>query len=82
MSQGSSVHEQCVTRCPVFRLVDSPARAASMITWKISAQNPGITILGSQLTGLNLLSYNRKVEFLLHLTKVLGFLQSELARLM
>ena len=49
---GSNVHEQCVTRCPVSRLVHSPGRPASVITWKISTRDPGITILGSQLTGL------------------------------
>ena len=52
MIRGSNAHEQCVTRCPVFRLIDSPGRPASVITWKISTQDPGITTLGSQLTGL------------------------------
>ena len=40
MSEGSSVHEQCVTRSPVFRLVDSPARPASMITGKFPPKIP------------------------------------------
>ena len=30
---GSNAHEQCVTRCPVSRLVHSPFRPASVITW-------------------------------------------------
>ena len=30
---GSNAHEQCVTRCPVSRLVHSPGRPASAITW-------------------------------------------------
>ena len=51
MSGGSNAHEQCVTRCPVSRLVHSPGRPASVIPWKISTPDPGITILGSQLTG-------------------------------
>ena len=63
MSRGSNAHEQSVTRCPVFRLVHSPGRPASVITWKISTRDPGITILGSQLTGLARLSCNRKVDF-------------------
>ena len=60
---GNNPHEQCVTCCPVSRLAYSPGRPASVITWKISARDPGITILGSQLTGLARLSYNRKVDF-------------------
>ena len=63
MCRGSNAHEQCVTRCPVSRLVHSPGRPASVITWKISTRDPGITILGSQLTGLARLSYYRKVDF-------------------
>ena len=63
MSRGSNAHEQCVTRCPVFRLVYSLGRPASVITWKISTRDPDITILGSQLTGLARLPYNRKVNF-------------------
>ena len=63
MIRGSSAHEQCVTRCTVFCLVDSSGHPASVITWKISTRDPGITILGSQLTGLARLSYNRKVDF-------------------
>ena len=34
-----------------------------MITWKIPTWDSGITILGSQLTGLAWLSYNHKVDF-------------------
>ena len=59
----SNAHEQCVTRCPVYRLVHSPERPASVICWKIFTRDPGITILWSQLTGLARLSYNRKVDF-------------------
>ena len=36
---------------------------ASVITRKISSRDPGITILGSQLTGLAQLSCNRRVDF-------------------
>ena len=61
MSHGSNAHEQCVTRCPFSCLVHSPGRPESVITWKMSTRNPGITILGSQLTGLARLSYNRKL---------------------
>ena len=49
---GSNVHGQCVTRCPVSRLVHSPGRPVSVTTWKISTRDLGITILGCQLTGL------------------------------
>ena len=60
---GSNEHENCVTRGPVTRLVYSPGRPASVITWEISARDPDITILGSQLPELARLSYNRKVNF-------------------
>ena len=60
---GSSAHEQCVDRCPVSRLVQFQGCPTSVITWKISSQDPGITILGSQLSGLARLSCNRKVDF-------------------
>ena len=63
MSQVSNAHEQCVTHCPVSRLVHLPGRLASVITWKIATRDPGITIPGSQLTRLARLSYNRKVDF-------------------
>ena len=63
MSRGSNAHEQSVTRCPVFRLVHSPGCPANVITWKISTRDPGITKLGSQLTGLARLSCIRKVDF-------------------
>ena len=46
------MHEQSVTRCPVSRLVYSRGSSANAITWKISTRDRGITILGSQLTGL------------------------------
>ena len=60
---GHNALEQCVTRCPVSRWVRSPGRPTSVITWKISTRDPGIIILGSQLTGLARLSYNCKVDF-------------------
>ena len=63
MSRGSNAHEQFVTRYLVSRLVHSPGRPASVITWKMSTREPGITIQGFQLTGLTGLSYNRKVDF-------------------
>ena len=63
MTLESNAHEQCVTCCPVFLLIDSPGRPARVITRKISTPDAGITILGSQLTGLGRLSYNRKVDF-------------------
>ena len=63
MSRGSNGHEQCVTRCSACRLVHSPGRPASVITWKISTRDPDVTILGSQLTGLARLSYNGKDNF-------------------
>ena len=53
MSRGSNAHEQRITRCPVSRLVHSPGRPGSVITWKVSTRDPGITILGFQLTGLD-----------------------------
>ena len=61
MSHGSNAHEQCVTRCPVSRLVHSPGHPESVITWKMSTRVPSITIPGSQLTELAHLSYNRKL---------------------
>ena len=63
MGRRSNAHEHCVTCCPVFRLVNSRSRPASVISWKISSRDPGITILGSQLTGPVWLTYNRKVDF-------------------
>ena len=41
MSRGRNAHEQCVTHCPVSRLVHSPGRPASVITWKISTRHAG-----------------------------------------
>ena len=60
---GHDALEQCVTRCSVSRWVRSPGRPTSVITWKISTRDPGITILGSQLTSQAQLSYNCKVDF-------------------
>ena len=62
MNLGSNAHEQCVTRCPVSCLVYSLGRPASVITWKIAAREPGITIQVFQRTGLAGLSYNGKVD--------------------
>ena len=62
MSRGSNAREQCVTRCPVSRLVHLPGHPASVITWKTSIRDPGITILEFQLTRLGRLSYNRKAD--------------------
>ena len=64
MSLESNAHEQCVTCRPVFRLIDSPGRPARVITRKISTRIPASQyILGSQITGLARLSYNRKFDF-------------------
>ena len=63
MSLESNAHEQCVTCSPVFRLIESPGCPERVITRKIIHPDPGITILGSQLTGLARLSYNRKGDF-------------------
>ena len=60
---GSNAHEQCDIRCPVSRLVYLSGCPASVIARKISSRDPGITILGSQLTGLAQLSCNRRVDF-------------------
>ena len=63
MRRRSNAHEQCVTRCPVSRLVHSPGRTASVITWKIATPDSGITILAFQLTELARLTFNGKVDF-------------------
>ena len=63
MSRESSAHEERVTRHAVSRFVeDSPGGPASMIKWKISTQDPGITVVGSELTGLAGLLDNDKVD--------------------
>ena len=63
MSRESSAHEERVTCNAVSRFVeDSPCGPASAITWKISSQDPGITVVGSELTGLAGLLYNDKVD--------------------
>ena len=46
-----------------FLLGSFAGPSASVITWKISTRDPGITLSGSQLTRLARLSYNRKVYF-------------------
>ena len=40
MTLESNAHEQCVTCCPVFLLIDSPGRPARVITKKISTRMP------------------------------------------
>ena len=63
MSWESSAHEERVTRDAVCRFVeDSPGGPASVIKWKISSQDPGITVVGSELTGLAGLLYNDEVD--------------------
>ena len=62
-SQLRAAHAQCVTRCPVSRLFHSPGRPVSVVTWKISILDPGITILGSRINGLARLSSNGKIDF-------------------
>ena len=44
-------------------LVHWPGCLVSVITWKISKQDPGISVLGSELTGLARLSGNRNFDF-------------------
>ena len=62
-SQPRAAHAQCVTRCCVSRLVHSPGRPVSVVTWKISILDPGITILESRINGLARLSSNGKIDF-------------------
>ena len=63
MSPESSAHEERVTRDGVWRFVeDSPGGPACVIKWKISSQDPGITVVGSELTGLAVLLYNDEVD--------------------
>ena len=63
MSPESSAHEERVTRDAVSRFVeDSPGGPASVIKWKISSQDPIITVVGSELTGLTGLLYNDEVD--------------------
>ena len=52
MSRGSKAHERCVTRGSIFRF-HSPGKRDYL---EITTQDPGIIILGSQLTGLARLS--------------------------
>ena len=64
MRRESSGHEECVTRHAVSRFVeDSPGGPASVIKWKISTRDPGITVVRSELTGLTGLLYNDEVDF-------------------
>ena len=63
---GSNAHEQSSVLPAVLFLAEFIRRAAPQVrfnTWKISTRDPGITILGSQLTELARLSYNCKVDF-------------------
>lgn len=63
MSPESSAHEERVTRDAVSHFVeDSPGSPASVIKWKISSQDPSITVVGSELTGLTGLLYNDEVD--------------------
>ena len=63
MSRESSTHEERVTRDHVCRFVEHlPGGPASVIKWKISSQDPGITVVGSELMGLAGLLYNDKVD--------------------
>ena len=63
MRRESSAHEERVTRHAVSRFVeDSLGGPASVIKWKISTRDPGITVVRSELTGLVGLLYNDKVD--------------------
>ena len=63
MSPESRAHEERVTGDAVSHFVeDSPAGPASVIKWKISSQDPSITVVGSELTGLTGLLYNDEVD--------------------
>ena len=63
MSRESSAHEELVTRHAVSRFVeDAPGGPASVIKWKISSQDSGITVVGSELTVLAGLLYNDEVD--------------------
>jgi len=63
LSWESSAHEERVTRHAVSRFVeDSPGGLASVMKWKISTRDPGITVVGSELTGLARLLYNDEVD--------------------
>ncbi|CAH3161202.1 unnamed protein product, partial [Porites evermanni] len=56
----SSAQEERVTCDGVCGFVEhSPA---SVIKWKISSHDPGITVVGSELTGLGGLLYNDEVD--------------------
>ena len=59
----SSAQEERVTRDGVCCFVEhSPGGPASVIKCKISSQDPGITVVGSELTGLAGLLYNDEVN--------------------
>ena len=63
MSRESSAHEERITRHAVSGFVeDSPSGPASVIKWKISTRDPGITVVGLELTGLAGLLYNDEVD--------------------
>ena len=63
MSPESSAHEERVTRDAVSHFVeDLPGGPANVIKWKISSQDPSITVVGSELTGLTGLLYNNEVD--------------------
>ena len=59
----SSAQEECVTHDGVCGFVEhSPGGPANVIKWKIPSQDPGITVVGSELTGLAVLLYNDEVD--------------------
>ena len=63
MSRQSSAHEERVTCNGVCHFVErSPGGPVSVIKWKISGQDPGITVVGSELTELAGLLYNDEVD--------------------
>ena len=63
MRRESSAHEERVTRDAVSHFVeDSPGGPASVIKWKISTRDPGITVVRSELTGMAGLLYNDEVD--------------------
>ena len=81
MSRGSNAHEQCITRCPVSRLVHSPGRPAK--SDYLESFHPGSqhhnTGIPANRAGSVIIA---KLIFFLRLTKVSGSLQSEPAGLM
>ena len=59
----SSAQEERVIRDGVCGFVEHSAGGlANVIKWKILIQDPGITVVGSELTGLAGLFYNDEVD--------------------